>query len=308
MTGTESIRVEAECAGERLDRYLSKRPELSLSRSYAERLIGEGRVLLDGQAEKPSKRLRGGEQISICFPEEKPTEIRAEEIPLDIVYEDSELLLVNKPKGMVVHPAPGHSGGTLVNALLGRPGPELSSINGVLRPGIVHRIDRDTTGLLLVCKTDRAHRALAEQLKEHTITRRYHAILCGRMREDEGKADAPIGRSRRDRKKQAIDWERGREAVTHYRVLERFSEYTLVECRLETGRTHQIRVHMASIGHPVLGDEVYGPRHCPFRLEGQCLHAKLLGFVHPVSGKYMEFDSEYPAYFEELLQKLRRMS
>ena len=292
--------------GGRLDVFLSR--GLGVTRSFAQRLLKEGRVEGPGGRLRPAAKVLPGAAYRVALPEPEGMEIEPEPAAFGVVYEDRDLVVMNKPAGLVVHPAPGHSGGTLVNALLGRPGPELSSINGVLRPGIVHRIDRDTTGLLLVCKTDRAHRALAEQLKEHTITRRYHAILCGRMREDEGKVDAPIGRSRRDRKKQAIDWERGREAVTHYRVLERFSEYTLVECRLETGRTHQIRVHMASIGHPVLGDEVYGPRHCPFRLEGQCLHAKLLGFVHPVSGKYMEFDSEYPAYFEELLQKLRRMS
>ena len=207
---------------------------------------------------------------------------------------------------MVVHPAAGHYQGTLVNAVMNHCGEELSTINGVMRPGIVHRIDKNTTGLLVVCKNDKAHKSLAEQLKEHSITRKYVAIVCGNIKEDSGTVDAPLGRSKKDRKKQAIDMVDGRDAVTHFRVLERFSDYTLVECILETGRTHQIRVHMASIGHPVLGDDVYGPKKCPFTLEGQCLHAKVLGFIHPSTGEYVEFDSEYPEYLKRLMDRLRK--
>lgn len=292
-------------AGQRLDRFLSEQEELGISRSYAGRLIEEGRVLLDGARTKAGTKLRAGMQLAVEIPEPEKPELLPEDIPLDIVYEDADVLVVNKPKGMVVHPAAGHSGGTLVNAVLHHCGDTLSSINGVARPGIVHRIDKDTTGLLVICKNDEAHRSLAEQLRVHSITRRYAAIVCGNLREDSGTIDKPIGRHRTERKKQAIDPERGREAVTHYTVLERFGAYTLVECRLETGRTHQIRVHMASIGHPLLGDEVYGPRKQPFRLEGQCLHAKTLGFRHPRTGEYVEFDSEYPEYLTVLLQKLR---
>lgn len=292
-------------AGQRLDRFLSEQAALGISRSYAGRLIEEGRVLLDGARTKAGTKLRAGMQLAVEIPEPEKPELLPEDIPLDIVYEDADVLVVNKPKGMVVHPAAGHSGGTLVNAVLHHCGDTLSSINGVARPGIVHRIDKDTTGLLVICKNDEAHRSLAEQLRVHSITRRYAAIVCGNLREDSGTIDKPIGRHRTERKKQAIDPERGREAVTHYTVLERFGAYTLVECRLETGRTHQIRVHMASIGHPLLGDEVYGPRKQPFRLEGQCLHAKTLGFRHPRTGEYVEFDSEYPEYLTALLQKLR---
>ena len=229
-----------------------------------------------------------------------------EDIPLDIRYEDEDVLIINKPKGMVVHPAAGHAQGTLVNAVMHHCGSELSSINGVMRPGIVHRIDMNTTGLLVVCKNDQAHKSLAEQLKVHSITRRYVAIVIGNVKEDDGTIDAPLGRSKKDRKKQAIDELNGRPAITHYHVLERFgSAYTLVQCTLETGRTHQIRVHMASIGHPLLGDDVYGSKKCPFDLEGQCLHAQVLGFVHPRTGEYVEFQAEYPAYFDELIKKLR---
>ena len=244
--------------------------------------------------------------LSLDLPAPVALDVEPENIPLDIIYEDQDVLIVNKPKGMVVHPAAGHAQGTLVNAVMYHCGSELSSINGVMRPGIVHRIDMNTTGLLVVCKNDQAHKSLAAQLKVHSITRRYVAIVIGNLREDEGTVDAPLGRSKKDRKKQAIDELNGRPAVTHYHVLERFGgAYTLVQCTLETGRTHQIRVHMASIGHPLLGDEIYGPKKCPFDLQGQCLHAQVLGFVHPRTGEYVEFSSPYPAYFEELLTKLR---
>ena len=226
--------------------------------------------------------------------------------PLDILYEDSDVILVNKPKGMVVHPAAGHYTGTLVNALMYHCRDQLSGINGVMRPGIVHRIDMNTTGVLVVCKNDFAHNSLAEQLKVHSITRVYYAIVFGNLREDEGTVHAPIGRHPTDRKKMSIHSKQGRDAITHYRVLERFGAYTFIECRLETGRTHQIRVHMASIGHPLLGDEVYGPARQPFSLEGQTLHAGVLGFIHPRTGEYVEFSAPLPAYFEELLEKLRK--
>ncbi len=298
--------LESQVEKERIDKYLSEQDELKLSRSYVGKLIDEGKILLNGKETKASAKLKFGDLISIELPDPENVEVEAEDIPLDIVYEDSDLLIVNKPKGMVVHPAAGHYSGTLVNAVMHHCGDSLSSINGVIRPGIVHRIDKNTTGLLVICKNDEAHRSLAEQLKVHSINRRYVAIVHGNIKEDSGTVDKPIGRHKTDRKKQAVDQIHGRDAVTHYRVLERFGEYTLIECKLETGRTHQIRVHMASIGHPVLGDDVYGPHKCPFRLEGQCLHAKTLGFIHPGTGKYVEFDSDYPEYFSNLLQKLRK--
>lgn len=291
--------------GLRLDQFLPSLDELSLSRSYAGKLIKEGLVEVNGIKGKASIHVKTEDVVTADIPAPVPLEVKPENIPLDIIYEDEDILVINKPKGMVVHPAAGHYEGTLVNAVMFHCGDSLSSINGVLRPGIVHRIDKNTTGLLVVCKNDQAHQSLAAQLKVHSITRKYVAIVCGNVREDDGTVDAPIGRSRTDRKKQAIDPVNGREAVTHYHVLERFRDYTLIECRLETGRTHQIRVHMASIGHPVLGDDVYGPRSCPFDLEGQCLHAKVLGFIHPGTGQYIEFDSPYPAYFEKLLTILR---
>ena len=231
-------------------------------------------------------------------------DIRAEEIPLSVVYEDEDLLVIDKPRGMVVHPAPGHFSGTLVNAVLAYAGDSLSSINGVYRPGIVHRIDKDTSGLLLVCKNDFSHKALAKQLQEHSITRRYHAICKGHFKETEGTIDAPIGRDEKNRKQQAINRVHGKEAITHFRVLENLRDASLVECRLETGRTHQIRVHMKSIGHPLLGDPLYGPKKNPYAIQGQALHAMVLGFVHPRSGKYMEFQADYPEDFLKLLKGL----
>ena len=251
-------------------------------------------------------RLGGGEAVSVTLPDPEPVDVAPQDIPLDVVYEDSDVIVVNKPKGLVVHPAPGHPDGTLVNALLYHCGESLSGINGELRPGIVHRIDMDTTGVIIACKNDLAHNSIAAQLKEHSITRRYQAIVHGALKDDEGVIDEPIGRSPKDRKKMAVNYNNGKSAVTHYKVLTRFKDFTHIECRLETGRTHQIRVHMASIGHPLLGDEVYGSARQPFSLEGQTLHAGVLGFIHPRTGEYVEFSAPLPAYFEELLEKLRK--
>ncbi len=288
----------------RLDVFLSRMlPECS--RSFLQKLIREKLVQVNQKPQKANYRVCEGDLVEVSVPEPEELSVEPEDIPLDILYEDEDLLIVNKPKGMVVHPAPGHYTGTLVNAVLYHCRDNLSGINGVLRPGIVHRIDRNTTGSLVVCKNDMAHQSLAQQLKDHSISRQYRAIICGNLKEDEGTVSAPIGRSRNDRKKMAVDRAGGREAVTHYHVLERFGRYTYIACTLETGRTHQIRVHMASIGHPVLGDDVYGPSSCPFRLEGQTLHAFLLGFKHPRTGEYMEFTAPVPAYFNELLDILR---
>lgn len=287
----------------RIDRYLAETCE-NLSRSYIQKLLKDGEVLVDGKAVKASYKVCSGDQVIVDIPEAVEPEILAEDMDLDILYEDPDVILVNKPKGMVVHPASGHYSGTLVNGLMAHCKDQLSGINGVMRPGIVHRIDRDTTGVLIVCKNDFAHNAVAAQLKEHSITRRYLALVHGVIKEDEGTVDAPIGRHPTERKKMSINEKNGRHAVTHYRVLRRFSHYTYIECRLETGRTHQIRVHMASIGHPLLGDEVYGPRKCPFSLQGQTLHAAVLGFVHPRTGEYLEFQAPLPEYFEKLLKNL----
>ena len=298
-----------EFVGERIDKFLSCRLE-EVSRSYIQKLIKEGHVSVNGKPVKANYKLGAGDEISVEIPEAKEPDILPEDIPLDILYEDQDILVVNKPKGMVVHPAAGHYSGTLVNALMYHCKDSLSGINGVMRPGIVHRIDMDTTGSLLVCKNDEAHRILAEQLKEHTIRREYHAIVYGNIKEDTGTVDAPIGRHPTDRKKMSINHKNGKQAVTHYEVLERFGNFTYIRCRLETGRTHQIRVHMASLHHPLLGDEVYGPAsRPPFPgLKGQVLHAKILGIYHPATGEYMEFDAPLPKYFVDLLQKLRRKS
>ena len=248
-----------------------------------------------------------GDAVLVLLPEPEELNVEPENIPLDILYEDDDLLVVNKPKGMVVHPAAGHSSGTLVNAVLYHCRGNLSGINGVLRPGIVHRIDMDTTGALVICKSDFAHQSLAEQLSVHSITRKYRAIVHGNLKEDEGTVRGAIGRHPTDRKKMAINERNGKPAVTHYRVLERFGNYTYIECQLETGRTHQIRVHMASIGHPLLGDAVYGPKKCPVKnLQGQTLHAMVLGFIHPRTGAYMEFEAPLPEYFSNLLLQFRK--
>ena len=300
----EECKLICEEPGERIDRFLSGKMQ-EFSRSYIQKLLKEGAVSVNGASVKPNYKTGAGDQICIRIPEPEVLDVLPEEIPLDILYEDEDILVINKPKGMVVHPSPGHSSHTLVNAVLYHCKGQLSGINGVIRPGIVHRIDMDTTGSLLVCKNDRAHQILADQLKEHSITRRYQAIVYGNFREEEGTVDAPIGRHPTDRKKMSTRSASGRPAVTHYRVLERFGNYTYIECELETGRTHQIRVHMSSIGHPILGDAVYGPAKCPFSLQGQTLHAKILGIRHPSTGEYMEFDAPLPDYFIRLLSTLR---
>lgn len=288
----------------RLDKYLAEQfPEQT--RSYLQKLIKDGAVLVNGKCVKTGFQLSKGDEVSVSIPEPKELDVLPQKMDLDIVYEDEDVILINKPKGMVVHPAPGHTTDTLVNGLLYHCKDHLSGINGVARPGIVHRIDRDTTGILIVCKNDKAHNSIAAQLKEHSINRRYRALVHGNIKEDTGTVEGPIGRHPIDRKKMSINERNGKPAVTHYTVLERFGNYTLIECKLETGRTHQIRVHMTSIGHSLVGDEVYGPAKCPFKLQGQCLHAMVLGFVHPTTGQYMEFSADLPEYFEELLKKLR---
>lgn len=288
---------------ERIDKFLSAMfPDQS--RSYLQKIIKEGSVQVNGKPVKASFRMDDQDEVVIDLPELKEPEIPAEDIPLDILYEDSDLLFVNKPKGMVVHPSAGHYTGTLVNAVMFHCKDQLSGINGVLRPGIVHRIDKDTTGVLVVCKNDLAHNDVAQQLRVHSATRKYRAIVQGVIREDEGVVDAPIGRHPVERKKMAINEKNGKRAVTHYRVLQRFANHTYIECQLETGRTHQIRVHMASLHHPLLGDTVYGSAKNPYHLEGQTLHAMVLGLVHPVSKVYVEAEAPLPEYFEQLLKKL----
>lgn len=302
----QSYLVPEEFQGERIDKYLSEAC-CGLTRSYLQKLLKSQLVEVDGKAVKNSYRVSAGETVELEVPEAVEPEIEAEPIPLDILYEDKDIILINKPKGMVVHPAAGHYSQTLVNGLMYHCRGELSGINGVMRPGIVHRIDMDTTGVLIICKNDFAHNSIAEQLKVHSITRKYYAIVHGVIGEDEGTVDAPIGRHPVDRKKMSINYKNGKHAVTHYRVLERFKQFTYVECQLETGRTHQIRVHMASLNHPLLGDSVYGPSKCPFKLQGQTLHAGVLGIIHPRTGEYMEFSAPLPEYFENLLEKLRKI-
>lgn len=287
---------------ERIDKFLSAQlPEQS--RSYLQKIIKEGSVLVNGSPVKASYRMDDQDEVTIDLPELKEPEIEAENIPLDILYEDDDLLMVNKPKGMVVHPSAGHTTGTLVNAVMYHCKEDLSGINGVMRPGIVHRIDKDTTGVLVICKNDKAHNFVAEQLKEHSITRKYRAIVNGVIKEDEGTVNAPIGRHPTERKKMAINEKNGKHAVTHYRVLERFANHTYIECQLETGRTHQIRVHMASLHHPLLGDTVYGSQKNSYHLEGQTLHAMVLGLIHPSTGSYLEVTAPLPEYFQKLLKR-----
>ncbi len=277
-----------------------------LSRNAVQQLIDNGSVLINGKSVNKKASVSQGDFIEVTIPEPKELSLEPENIPLDIVYEDEHLLVVNKPKGMVVHPAAGNYNGTLVNALLYYCGDSLSGINGVIRPGIVHRIDKDTSGLLVVAKTDAAHKGLAEQIKEHSFTRVYNTVVIGNIKDDFGTIDAPIGRHPKDRKKQAVTDKNSRNAITHFEVLERYKGFTFLKIKLETGRTHQIRVHMASINHPLLGDEVYGPKSKPFKSNGQFLHAGTLGFNHPITNEYIEFTSELPDYFKDALDKLRK--
>ena len=332
---SELLIVGSEQDNTRLDRFLADQYE-EYTRSFLQKLIDQGNVSINGISVKKSGiKLKENDEIAVTLPEPQPLEVVAEDIPLDILYEDDDVILINKPKGMVVHPAAGHTSGTIVNALLYHCKDSLSGINGVIRPGIVHRIDMDTTGVIIACKNDASHNCIAAQLKEHSITRRYYAIVHGNLKEDEGVIDAPIGRDPNNRKRMAINHKNGKNdgngeagpsgdteetqdeidgkgthirRETGYKVLERFGRFTWIECRLETGRTHQIRVHMASIGHSLLGDALYGPTKCPYQLQGQTLHAYVLGFIHPSTGEYMEFQAPLPDYFEDLLKKLRQSS
>ncbi|EGG84875.1 RluA family pseudouridine synthase [Lachnospiraceae bacterium 2_1_46FAA] len=303
----EQFIINQEENGMRIDVFLSKKMD-NVSRSYIQKLIKEKEISVNGMAVKANYKVSANDIVQLTIPDLSEPDILPENIPLDILYEDADILIVNKPKGMVVHPSPSHYTGTLVNALMYYCKDDLSGINGVMRPGIVHRIDMDTTGSLLVCKNDFAHQKLAEDLKVHNIKRIYHAIVHGVIKEDEGTVEGPIGRHPIDRKKMSINYKNGKPAVTHYRVLKRFSNYTYIECQLETGRTHQIRVHMASIHHALVGDTVYGPAKSPFHLQGQTLHAKILGIHHPRTNEYLEIDAPLPEYFTDLLEKLERMS
>ncbi len=296
----------ADTAGERLDAFLARCVE-NMSRSAAQKLIEEGCVMLNGSPGKKNDRLNPDDAVEVTVPEPKNVDIVAKEIPLEIVYEDEDVLVINKPKGLVVHPAAGHQDDTLVNGLLYALGNSLSGINGQLRPGIVHRIDKDTSGLLAVAKNDLAHTVLASQLKDHTMARTYEAIVCGSFREDSGTVDAPIGRHPSDRKKMCVTARNSRSAVTHWEVVARYRGYTHIRCRLQTGRTHQIRVHMAHIGHPILGDTVYGHKKPELGQTSQCLHAGALCFRHPRDGRPVMVHAQLPAYFQEVLEKLERM-
>lgn len=303
----ETFEAGMEYEGERLDKYLSvifQEGNATQSRSFFQKIIKEGHVQVNGVPQKSNYRLKADDVIRVEIPDAVATPILPENIPLDILYEDEDLLIVNKPKGMVVHPSAGHYSGTLVNAIMYHCKDSLSGINGEIRPGIVHRIDMDTTGSLIVCKNDESHVFIAEQIKEHSVNRRYRGIVCGVVKEEEGTIDAPIGRHPIDRKKMAINEKNGKNAITHYKVLERFERYTYMEFKLETGRTHQIRVHMASIGHPLLGDTLYSSGKSPYKLQGQTLHAMTIGFVHPRTREYMEVTAPLPEYFEKILRSL----
>lgn len=310
---TETFEVEIEHEGERLDKYLSiifdeaasERGLTPQSRSFFQKLIKDGQVTVNDAVQKANYRLKAEDYVTVQIPDAVETPILPENIPLDILYEDNDLLVVNKPKGMVVHPSAGHYSGTLVNAVMYHCKDSLSGINGEIRPGIVHRIDMDTTGSLIVCKNDESHICIAEQIKEHSCNRKYRGIVCGVVKEEEGTINAPIGRHPTERKKMAINEKNGKPAVTHYKVLERFERYTYMEFQLETGRTHQIRVHMASIGHPLLGDMLYSNGKSPYKLQGQTLHAMTIGFVHPKTGEYIEVSAPLPEYFEKILRDLR---
>lgn len=297
------FQITEELENERIDKCLSMLID-SLSRSFIQKLIREESIFVNGNRVKANYKVKTDDEVFFLLPPSEEPDILAEDLELDILYEDKDVIVVNKPKGMVVHPAAGHYSGTLVNGLLYHCRDSLSGINGIMRPGIVHRIDKDTTGSIIACKNDASHESIARQLKEHTINRTYHAIVWGRLKE-EGMVNKPIGRHPNDRKKMAVNEKNGKTAVTHYRVLRYFRDYTYVECRLETGRTHQIRVHMASIGHPLLGDEVYSAHKAPFSLQGQTLHAQTLGFMHPSTEDYIEVNAPLPEYFQKLLDILK---
>lgn len=297
----------AQSSGVRVDKFVSD-CNCGVSRSSAVTLIENGNITVNDKSVNKKYKLEAGDRVKILIPAPVPYEAKAENIPLDILYEDNDLLVVNKPKGMVVHPAPGNYEGTLVNALLYHCGDSLSGINGIMRPGIVHRIDKDTSGLLIVAKSDIAHSGLAEQIKEHSFTREYETIVFGNLKNDEGTVDAPIGRNPNDRKKMCVTEKNSKNAVTHYTVINRYKGYTYVRCKLETGRTHQIRVHMAYLGHPISGDLVYGIKNEKVDFIGQCLHARKIGFVHPITNEYLEFTSDLPEYFQKYLQKLENIS
>lgn len=303
MPDKYSFEISDADAGIRLDKFLTDAID-GITRSAVQKIVDGGSAAVNGLALSKNYKLRAGDKIEVVIPDAQPLEITAENIPLDIVYEDGDLLVVNKPKGMVVHPANGNYSGTLVNALMFHCGDSLSGINGVIRPGIVHRIDKQTSGLLIVAKNDLAHLGLASQIKNHSFTRAYEAVVYGNIKEESGTVNEPIGRSTKDRKKMAVTLKNSKAAATHYSVLQRFGDFTHIRCVLETGRTHQIRVHMAYIGHPVAGDEVYGPKKVIRELDGQCLHAKQIGFVHPRTGEYLEFESELPEYFVNFLNKI----
>lgn len=296
------LTVSVDAKPDRIDKYISD--VLQLSRNHVQKLIADGFVTVNARPVKSKYAVRPDDSILVEIPKAAETELIAEDIPLDILYEDKDLLIINKPKGMVVHPAPGHESGTLVNAIMYHCKDDLSGINGELRPGIVHRIDRNTTGSLIVCKNDMAHQWIADQLKVHSITRNYVGIVHGRFKEENGTVDASIGRDPKDRKRMCVTEKNSRNAVTHYQVLHRYKDFTYMRFSLETGRTHQIRVHMKHIRHPILGDDVYGPSKCPYKLEGQTLHAETIGFIHPTTKKYLEVSAPLPAYFTHLLEIL----
>ena len=301
----EIFTIETDDVNKRVDVFLNEEME-DISRSALQKNIEKGNITVNGEKISKNYKLRIGDIVEAELPPPENIDIVPEDIPLDIMYEDDDLIVINKPQNMVVHPAPGHYTGTLVNALMFHCGDNLSGINGVLRPGIVHRIDKDTSGVLVIAKSDLAHKGLSEQLAEHSMKRVYNAIVYNSFSEESGTVDRNIDRSKNDRKKMAVVMQGGRNAVTHYKVIEKLGKYTWVELQLETGRTHQIRVHMSYIGHPVLGDPVYGPKKCPFNLNGQVLHAKVLGFIHPRTGEYMEFNSELPDYFSSLIERLKK--